>query len=293
MIKPRRQLGFSLRRSLGGIMVVAVFSVFSISTAAQRIAVLTPDNSETSREVAAAFSDDLARHLKVIDASVAESAYLSVSPAMPFNLNSSEARRIGQAIGLDFFVVLRAATQRRSALSRADYFETYAPIFVFGSRTGRLIFWKLQRSESARAADSRKLFDSSLVSLADEVIDVVKKAIRSEIDPLAAPAFEEPPAENTPGAQGFRAPVPFRRLKPEYTTEAAIYEVTATVDLIVYLDATGKVVRTDLERGAGFGLDESVEKNIRSMNWRPAERDGKPVAMKFLVRYNFKKPDKE
>jgi len=107
----------------------------------------------------------------------------------------------------------------------------------------------------------------------------------------ASPAFDEPPDEKSPNAKGFRSPVPYRRLKPEYTTEASLYDVKATVDLMVYLDAAGNIVRTDVERWAGFGLDASVERNVRTMNWRPAERDGKPMAMKFLVRYNFKKAE--
>ena len=40
-------------------------------------------------------------------------------------------------------------------------------------------------------------------------------------------------------------------------------------------------------------LDESVDKTVRAMNWRPAERNGKSLPMRFLVRYNFKKIDKE
>jgi hypothetical protein len=135
------------------------------------------------------------------------------------------------------------------------------------------------------------MLDASAAKLASDLSDAIRRSIKTDIDETQPPAFEEPSDEKSPAARGFRAPVPYRRLKPEYTPEAALYDVKATVDLTIYLDAAGKIVRTDLERWAGFGLDESVEKNVRSMNWRPAERDGKPMAMKFLVRYNFKKPE--
>jgi hypothetical protein len=48
-----------------------------------------------------------------------------------------------------------------------------------------------------------------------------------------------------------------------------------------------------ITRWAGFELDESVAKAVRSMNWRPAERNGKPLPVRFLLRYNFKKIEKD
>jgi hypothetical protein len=72
-----------------------------------------------------------------------------------------------------------------------------------------------------------------------------------------------------------------------------LYDVTATVERGVDLDAKGSIQRTRIVRWAGFGLDESVEKTVREMNWRPAELNGKNVPMRFLLRYNFKKPEKE
>lgn len=260
------------------------------AVAAQRIAVLTPDGSETSRDLANDLATGL-KEMKVIDSSIAESAFLAVSPPTPFNLSTADAKRIGILIGCDAFIITRAATQRRSAFDRADYFETYAAIFVVSSRTGRLIFWKLQKAESVNASTSRKMFDPSLPALAAEIRDAVRASIQKEITEAAPPAFDEPPDEKSPTAKGLRSPVPYRRLKPEYTAEASLYDVKATVDLMVYLDAAGNIVRTDIERWAGFGLDASVERNVRTMNWRPAERDGKPMAMKFLVRYNFKKAE--
>lgn len=257
---------------------------------AQRIAILTPDGSETSRDLANDLATNL-KEMKVIDSSIAESAFISVAPPTPFNLTTSEAKRIGILIGCDAFIVTRAATQRRSAFDRPDYFETYAPVYVVSSRTGRLIFWKLQKAESVIASTSRKLFDASVLALAADIREAVRSSIRKEISEQEPPSFDEPPDERSPMAKGFRSPVPYRRLKPEYTTEASLYDVKATVDLMVYLDAAGTIVRTDIERWAGFGLDASVEKNVRSMNWRPAERDGKPMATKFLVRYNFKKAE--
>ena len=107
--------------------------------------------------------------------------------------------------------------------------------------------------------------------------------------------LEELPAENSPEAKNFRPPLPYRRIKPPYTRTAYQYSIAATVDVEVDVDETGGIARTEIVRWAGFGLDEAVEKTIRQMNWKPADRNGKPLPMRVLLRYNFKKvePDEQ
>jgi hypothetical protein len=62
--------------------------------------------------------------------------------------------------------------------------------------------------------------------------------------------------------------------------------------MVIDLDAEGKFLRTEITRWAGYGLEDSVEKAVHAMNWRPAEKAGKIAAARFLVRYNFKKLEK-
>jgi len=261
----------------------------SLPVAAQITAFLTPDKAESSNAFAEKLENSINSNLKLLDNSLAASAYLSVSPPTPFNLTTDESKRIGAAIGCDVFILVRSATVRRSAFQRAEYYEAYAAIYVVSSRTGRLIFWKLQKFEAAKPDLASKMLDDSAASLASEIVLNTKTAIRNELADPDPPKMEEVPDENSPAAEDFRAPVPYRRIKPEYTTQAALFDIKATVDLLVYLDEKGTILKTETTRWAGFGLDESVEKNVRSMNCRPAMRGGKPLAMKFLVRYNFKK----
>jgi hypothetical protein len=61
----------------------------------------------------------------------------------------------------------------------------------------------------------------------------------------------------------------------------------------VDIDAEGRIAASRIVRWAGFGLDESVEKAVRSMNWRPAMRNGKSLPMRVLLRYNFRKVEKD
>jgi TonB family protein len=96
-----------------------------------------------------------------------------------------------------------------------------------------------------------------------------------------------------PDSKSMRPTMPYRRIKPEYTPTAFLYEIAATVEAEVSIDEKGEIRRIDVVRWAGYGLDEAVISAIRQMNWRPGERSGKPLPMRVLLRYNFTKIDKE
>ena len=249
--------------------------------------------TSTSRSFADKLGAQLEDKVKVLDPDLGRSAYASVSVEAPFNLTVDESKRIGAVIGCDAFILLRSATQRRSAFGRAEYYEAYAVIYVASARTGRLVWWRLLSREAPTPEKAGVLLEAEAGKLSDNIAHDVRSILSREIKEPETAVVEELPAENTPLAKGFRSPVPYRRIKPEYTPLAALYEVTATVEALVDLDVSGIVKRVEIVRWAGFGLDESVEKTIRVMNWRPAERNGKSLPMRFLVRYNFKKIDKD
>ncbi len=267
-----------------------LFLNFASATAAQRLAILTPDKAESSR----AFADSLTEKtsVRVFDSDLSEAAFRSVSLSNPFNLTRDEAQQIGAAIGCDYFIVTRSATLRRSSFQRKEYYEAFASIHVFSSRSGRMVLWRLPRFEAAKSDAAGKALNISIPSIAAEIDAAILKANKTEIDEPPLIAMEEPPDAASPRAKGFRAPIPFRRIKPEYTEIAALFDVAATVEITVDLDAAGTILRTEITRSAGYGLDEAVEKAVRTMNWLAASRDGKPLAMRFLLRYNFKKVDK-
>jgi len=260
------------------------------ASAQPRLAILTPDKAESSKVIADSLTDKSS--LRILDPDLSESAFRSVSISDPFNLTREEAKQIGAAIGCDYFIVTRSATQRRSSFQRKEYYESFAAIHVFSSRSGRMVLWRLPRFEATKADAAAKALDISIPSITTEIDAAILKANRIEIDEPPLPTMEEPPDATSPLAKGFRAPIPFRRIKPEYTEIAALFDVAATVEITVDLDAAGTILRTEITRSAGYGLDESVEKAVRTMNWLSASRNGKPLAMRFLLRYNFKKVDK-
>jgi TonB family protein len=90
----------------------------------------------------------------------------------------------------------------------------------------------------------------------------------------------------------MRAPRPFRRLQPQYPDTAARLGVAATIDVLAEIDARGEVADVEVVRWGGYGLDESVLATVRQLHFFPAQRDGAPVPMRVLLRYNFRRPGK-
>ncbi len=257
----------------------------------QRVAILSPDDSEGSRAYASKLENALDPKLRLIDDALAKSAFDAASFRSPYNLSQEEGRHVGEAIGCDFFVLVRSATRRQSSFEREEYYDAFAAVFLVSSRTGRLLDFRLTSELADKPAAALAKLDSTIDGTARSLTSKLTSAAKAEFDEKPPIVMAEPPDEGSAEAKNFRAPVPFRRLKPDYTKLADQYEVTATVDILVDLDAEGHVLRTEITRWAGYDLDGSVEKAVRSMNWRPGEKDGKFIPMRFLVRYNFKKAD--
>lgn len=257
-----------------------------------RLAVVAPDNTIASAAFSGSLAISLASSADVLDESLVESAYRAVSPKIPFNMTTAEARNLGAALGCDFFVLVRAGDQRRSSFDREEYYESYAAVFTVSTRSGRLVEWSNPKFESSKPADASRMLAQSIPGFAAGLVGRMKNIAFVDQSAIRTPAIEEMPPEGSPLSKEFRPPVPYRRIKPEYTPIAYLYEVAATVELEMDLDASGAITRTEIVRWAGYGLDEAVEKAVRTMNWRPAERNGKPLAMRVLLRYNFKKIDK-
>src|SRR5688572_28189716 len=113
----------------------------SIRAEGQRIAVLTPDDAESSKAFADRLEAALISDLTVLDRSMSKAAFLSSSPSTPFNLTTDQSKTLCRVMGCDHFLLLRSATIRRSAFGRAEYYESYAAIYLVSTRTGRLVWW--------------------------------------------------------------------------------------------------------------------------------------------------------
>jgi hypothetical protein len=57
-----------------------------------------------------------------LDDSLAESVVSNFPELNIYNLSTEEAQNLGRAIGCEFFIVVKSATQRRESLFKPAYF---------------------------------------------------------------------------------------------------------------------------------------------------------------------------
>jgi TonB family protein len=237
--------------------------------------------------------------LTLLDRGMSGAAARGVGYAGSLNLTLAEARSLGAALGCDFYLTGDAQTVRRSSSARPVYFEAYASVFVVSSRTGRLVHWDRPAAEAETAEEAEALLLAKLESGVFLYAFAVSREAEHEERARFAVNEGEPAAvidlstdEGAAANRDLREPAPYRRLRPAYTDAASRAEAEATVDALVDIGADGEVSDVRVVRWAGFGLDEEVVATVRRMHFRPAQREGEPVPVRVLLRYNFRKPPK-
>lgn len=266
---------------------------------ATRVAVLDFGASATAQHAADALADTLRSNssLSVINRAQSRAAARGTGYTGSLNLSLEAARDLGAAMGCDFFIAGASETLRRTpGGARTDYFESYASLFLVSSATGKLVLWRRLSAENATAVaaeiDLVKQLRARAASYAEEIVKAreSEREARHVAVERDTPVVEDAPEDGSATAKSFRVPLPYLRLHPAYTNDAARDAVEATVDALVELDERGEVANVEIARWAGYGLDESVTATIRQMHFRPALQAGVPVATRVLLRYNFRKP---
>jgi len=239
------------------------------------------------------------QEVSIADADLGRAAAKGIGYAGSLNLTVNEARDLGAALATEFYFVGDAQTLRRSSFETPVYYEAYCSIFLVSTRTGRLLFW--ERPSFARpvaTAAENKLSEYLSADLwTQRLIGVIKKSHEDErIQRTALTASTEALIEEAPDdekaaeVQGIQPPRPYRRLRPEYPQTAARADAEATVDVAVDVGADGEVSEIQIVRWAGFGLDEVTVATVRQLHFFPAMKNGTPIPMRVLLRYNFRKP---
>ncbi len=268
-------------------LTLALVTCFNSSSYSQSLAILAPEKTEQSDSVIERFESELSARFRILDSSMSKSIFSASGFERPYNLTAKNSRDFGNIIGANYFLLIKTDTLRRTAFKRDEYYESYIAVYLVSSRTGNLVLWRLSKfEESSEMVSRKKLFDSvsDLAGLISAKIAVTEKT-ETSVTLSNAEKLIEAGSEPT---NGLRPPMPYRRIKPQYTDIASIYDILATVDVAVDVDADGEVLKTEVVRWAGFGLDRSVVETVRKMQWRPADLNGKPLPMRVLLRYNFK-----
>jgi len=264
-----------------------------------KVAVLDFGLTRTGQSASEIFSTMLAAEAEIvfIDRDLARAAARGIGYSGSLNLSIQEARDLGSAIGCDFYLIGDAQTVRRSPSTGPVYFEAYASIFLVSGRSGRLIAWERPSLEGPTPEQAEKLLLSQIANAETRgryqlALRKAQEEERSQLQIAVernTPVIEEAPAEASE-QPGLRLPRPYRRLRPAYPDAAARADAEGTVDVLLDLDKEGEVSRVEVARWAGFGLDEATVNTVRQLHFFPALRDGVPIPIRILLRYNFRKP---
>jgi TonB family protein len=232
----------------------------------------------------------------LVDPSIARPALKGIGYDGSINMSRDEARRVGSAIGCDFFITGKLEAFTRSDRAAEEHEEALIGVMVIDGRTGELaVFDFIDEKGATREA----AVDALMKTLATRAAGYVDRMSRFQLaraqiglpssDKTPAERVEDIPDEGSPGATGFKQPEFLNRVKPEYPDAADRADITATVEASAVFRANGQVGEVQITRWAGFSLDESAERAIRQLKFKPATRDGKPISVRATVRYNFRR----
>ena len=87
---------------------------------------------------------------------------------------------------------------------------------------------------------------------------------------------------------GVSAPIPVYKPEPTYTEEARKAKYQGAVVLWIVVDSQGNVTDARLAKPLGLGLDEKALETVRTWKFKPALRNGVPVAVRVSVEVTFR-----
>jgi TonB family protein len=210
------------------------------------------------------------------------------------NLSADEARRLGAAVGCDFFIVGKSEAIARSERERQLHGEAIIAVMIVDARSGALAAFDFISEKAATTDAALEAATKKVIERAAIYFDLMRefRAARSQVqrpqDRLVE-SIEEIPDPESALAAGFKPPEFLVRVKPDYTEQAERADISATVEALAVFRADGTVGDVEVRRWAGFGLDQSAVRAIRQLKFKPATRDGKPTSVRAMVRYNFRR----
>jgi len=116
-------------------------------------------------------------------------------------------------------------------------------------------------------------------------VPAIQPAVATNANPAPTPGREKVFDVNS---KGVVKPVLITHSDPPYTEQARVAKVAGTVVLNIVIDAQGNVSEAKVVKSLDKGLDESAVKNLKTWKFKPATKEGKPVASKMMVEVTFK-----
>jgi len=87
---------------------------------------------------------------------------------------------------------------------------------------------------------------------------------------------------------GTTNPVLIHRGEPEYSEAARKAKISGVVMVSLQVEADGTPSNVRVERGLGYGLDEKAVEAVRKYRFKPAMRNGQPVAVPVHIEIVFR-----
>lgn len=91
----------------------------------------------------------------------------------------------------------------------------------------------------------------------------------------------------------IQPPVVIHMVSPKYSQQARAAKFSGDVVVSMIVDSEGKLRDVHILRGVGMGLDENAIEAVKKYRFKPALRDGKPVAVYLNVQVNFRIVDRQ
>ncbi|MFN9741063.1 MAG: energy transducer TonB [Acidobacteriota bacterium] len=281
------------------LLAVVCWSLLTVRAEAVRMAIVLPAG-DVNRELRPMIGAEGALEIELLDEDLTLLARQGSGYDGRLNLTRAEARGLGLSLGSDFYILGQVLeTPRRQADGQVS-FEALAALFLVESRTGELRRFHCVEGIGADAVTAGQRMRRELAVAWEAMAKVIAAApLRNgrepEIDqpaPIEIYIDDDGLASRSagPGSGSVRPPLFQRHLKPLYPEVAARLGIEATVELTAVFRADGQVDQVELQRWAGFGLDESAVATVRQLRFEPATQDRRPVSFRGLVRYNFRRP---
>ena len=148
----------------------------------------------------------------------------------------------------------------------------------------RALALELQADLFGRTKEGAPFWERAMKIRAERVAEMNAPPPSQSIDPLSP--FLGPPPQRIGG--DVSAPSVLSKREPDYTEAARLSHYSGAGLFSVIIDAQGVPTNIRLVRGLGYGLDEKGAQAINVWRFRPATKNGTPVAVRANIEVNFR-----
>ncbi|MFY9221443.1 MAG: hypothetical protein WAQ98_02170, partial [Blastocatellia bacterium] len=155
------------------------------------------------------------------------------------NLSCQDARNLGQALGIEVFLVVKSKLVERAEVGATLYGECYLALAFVSSRSGQLILFDFIETKESTLIQAAQIANKQLTENLPNYSKDISAFLSNELkppsfDPIDLEAIEIPDT-NSPLNERFDQPEFLKRTQPIYSEKARKMAVSASIELEVVL----------------------------------------------------------